>query len=972
MAIDELSRTVNLLGRLLGEVLREQEGEAAFDLVEEFRARTKALRHADHGWPADFGPEGEALLERTRKLSLQETRLLVRAFTAYFHLVNVAEERHRLRVLRQREQAAARGSSEAPPRNESVAEAVQEAVEAGVPAEEVHRLLSRARVEPVFTAHPTEARRRTVLEKLRVLAALAEPLDDPRMAPSEEAALHRRLKEHIAALWLTEEVHRHLPAVFDEVRNGLYYFEHALWEAVPGLYRDVEEAVRRAFPESPARVPPLLLFGSWIGGDRDGNPLVTAAVTEQTLRLQQETALGLYEADLERLQAHLSVATEATGPALAESLERDARDLPDVARPARRQFAAEPYRRKLAFMRARIRATRRLVAARLPAPPRGAVPEPERRVPEGSESEEALTRGRLLWSNEVQPPHPGDTRVAYDSPEALARDLALIEDDLRERGARRLAEGLLRDTRRRLEVFGFHLARLDLREHSRMLEGALAEVLAAAGVEPDYRSLSEPRRAELLAREIGDPRPLLIPHAAYSPATAETVAVFRTAARLQEELGPRATDAFIVSMTAGPSDLLAPLLLAKEAGLFQPAAEPPRSALQVVPLFETIEDLRGCADILQATFEMPVYRRHLEAWGRRQQVMLGYSDSDKDGGFTTANWELYQAQRRLADTCRDAGVELLLFHGRGGAIGRGGGPTNRAILGQPAGTLGGRLRMTEQGEVAFARYGHAAMAHRHLEQVLNAVLKASLGLAHRGPPRPEWEGALAAVSAAAHEAYRRLVHDDEDALMSYFRQATPIDHIAGLRIGSRPSRRKGGDRLADLRAIPWVFSWNQSRHGIPGWYGLGTGVEAFLAAEGQDGRQLLRHMHDEWPFFRSLVDNAQMGLGKADRAVARLYSRLAGPPELRERIWGAIDAEWERTERALREVTGAKEILEGSPVLRRSIRLRNPYVDPMSFVQVALLQRLADLPEDAPERDEIARVVALSVNGIAAGLQNTG
>jgi phosphoenolpyruvate carboxylase len=968
--MDELSQTVNLLGRLLGEVLREQEGEAAFTLVEEFRARTKALRQAADGWPADFGKEGDALLDRTRGLSLDETRLLVRAFTAYFHLVNVAEERHRLRVLRQREQAASGPAGDPPPRKESVAEAVQQAADEGVKSAQVLALLQRALVEPVFTAHPTEARRRTVLEKLRVLAALAEPLDDPRLSPSETQELHRRLKEHIAALWRTEEVHRHPPAVFDEVRNGLYYFEHALWEAVPGLYRDVERAIRRAYggDERPD-VPPLLVFGSWIGGDRDGNPHVTAAVTQQTLRLQEETALGLYEADLARLQAHLSVVTETTGPALAESLERDARDLPDVAGPANRQFVAEPYRRKLAFMRARLRATRRLVAARLPSPAR-AIGGDRRRESSRAESDEALARGRLLWSDEVQAPWPGDTKVAYPDPQGLAADLNLIADDLRDRDARRLADGMLRDTVRRVEVFGFHLARLDLREHSRVLTEALDEVLARAGVEEDYTSLSEARRAEILARELADPRPLVIPHAAYGPATAELVRVFKTAARLQDELGPRACDAFIVSMTAGPSDLLAPLLFAKEAGLFQPGADPPRSALQVVPLFETIDDLRGCADILRATFARPIYRRHLEAWGGRQQVMLGYSDSDKDGGFTTANWELYQAQRRLAAVCRESGIELILFHGRGGAIGRGGGPTNRAILGQPTGTLDGRLRMTEQGEAAFARYGHAAMAHRHLEQVLNAVLRASLGLVEHGQPRPEWERALDAVSAAAHAAYRRLVHDEEDALMGYFRHATPIDHIAGLRIGSRPAKRKGGDRLADLRAIPWVFSWNQSRHGLPGWYGLGTGVEEFIRKEGDAGRAVLREMHDAWPFFRSLVDNAQMGLGKADRAVARLYSRLA-PGELRQRIWGAIDAEWERTERALAEVTGAR-LLESAQVLRRSIRLRNPYVDPMSFVQVALLERLAHLPEDAPERDEVARIVALSVNGIAAGLQNTG
>jgi phosphoenolpyruvate carboxylase len=943
---DRLSRDVDTLGRLLGEVLREQEGDQGFALVEEYRARTKALRGAT-GWPLDFGPEGLALLQHTNSLPLAGARLLVRAFTAYFHLVNMAEQRHRIRVLRARERDRA-----AAPAQESVAEAVVQAARDGVPAERWRELFRHALLEPVFTAHPTEARRRTVLEKLRRLAGMAEGLDDPRASPSEEAETRDRLREEITALWLTEEVHRRAPSVFDEVANGLYYFETTLWDVVPRLYRDLESALAAAYPGEPVNVPSFLRFGSWVGGDRDGHTQVTAGVTEQALLLHKETALGLYERDLERLQQHLSAAREADAvdPALQASLAADRVRQPELSHLEEGPFALEPYRRKVAYMLGRLRAARRLQGARRAA--------------------DDLTRRREIWGGGAAEPRPGEDGRAYRRPAELQEDLAVLARALDGQGAQRLARGLLADTIRRAEVFGFHLARLDLRQHSRVNAQALAEVLKAAGVAADYLALDEAARTELLVRELQDPRPLVRARGGYSKDTAEVVALFDTTARMQGELGTEACNVYIVSMTAGASDLLTPLLFAREAGLFDPEASPPRSTLQVVPLFETIEDLRACPDLMRGLFRQSVYRRQVEAWGGRQQIMLGYSDSNKDGGFVTANWELYKAQGALAAVCAEAGVELTLFHGRGGAIGRGGGPTNRALLAQPPGTLDGRLRLTEQGEVTFARYGHPQIAHRHLEQTLNALLRGSLRVGVADDPRREWTVAMEEISERAYEAYRALVHDDP-GFVDYFQQATPIDQIADLRIGSRPAKRTSGERLEDLRAIPWVFSWTQSRLGLPGWYGLGSAFQAYLQEQGPEGEARLAEMHREWPFFRSLLENAQMGLGRSDRAVARLYSLLA-PEELRQRVLTPLDQEWDRTEGAILAVTRQTALLAGSSVLRRSIRLRNPYVDPLSFVQVSLLGRLRALGDQEPDREAVRQVVALSVNGVAAGLQNTG
>jgi phosphoenolpyruvate carboxylase len=956
---DPLSADVNTLGRLLGDVLREQEGEAGFALVEEYRACTKQMRAAAGEEGDDFGEAGRRLRARTDRLGLDECRLLVRAFSAYFHLVNLAEEHHRLRVLRRRGQEG--GDT---PRGESVRQALVMAAAAGVPAERVRRLLASCLVEPVFTAHPTEARRRSVLFKLRRLSDLVRRLDDPRRTSRERAVLFDRIREKITSLWLTEEVRGQAPRVLDEVRNGLYYFEEALWGLVPRLYRELEDALDAAYPGETFEVPAFLRFGSWIGGDRDGHPHVTAQVTEQTLRLHRETALALYEHELAELERELSVAAEPSdlSPELARSLQADAEAMPELAASLGGHFRHEPYRRKGGFMQARVAAARRLNAARL-----------RERRPAGSATEgdddPVLGQAQRLWGSGGPPetPQPDDDRIAYARPEELARDLRLMADSLRLHRGARIADGVLADLLRRVSVFGFHLARLDLRQHGRVLAAAAAEVLRAAGVESDLLARDLPDRARILAREIENPRPLLRAQGPYSPETAEAIALFQTVGRLQEELGPEACNVFIVSMTAGTADVLAPLLLAKETGLFDPAT--PRSTLQVVPLFETIDDLHRAAGLMRELFALPVYARHLQAWNGLQQIMLGYSDSNKDGGFVTANWELYRAQQSLVAACREAGATLLLFHGRGGAIGRGGGPTGRAIMAQPPGALSGRLRLTEQGEVAFARYAHSGIAHRHLEQTIHAVFRASLGPVGEGA-HDGWTAEMEALSPLALESYRRLVYGQPD-FVRYFHQATPIDAITGLRIGSRPARREDSGLIEDLRAIPWVFSWTQSRHGLPGWYGLGGAYAAHVQARGTEAPRRWAEMYREWPFFRSLIDNAQLSMGKADLAVARVYDGLA-EPALRERFFTTIAEEWRRTREAILAATGRSSLLDISPVLRRSIRLRNPYVDPLSFVQVSLLARLRARSDDSGERETLQRLLALTVNGIAAGLQSTG
>ena len=767
---DALREQVHRLGDLLGETLVEQEGRVLFDRVEEVRALAKAHRAGD---PA----AGLRLLERIESLPLSEARGVVKAFAAYFQLVNLAEEEERIRILRRRaHEAQTRGE----PMGETIAAAVRLLREEGVPAEEMQALMGRLLVMPVFTAHPTEAKRRTVLTKLGRIASVLRQLDFASPTPDEQAALVELVREEVVSLWQTEETRHQRLEVMDEVINGLYYFETTLFDLVPVLRRRLRQALQREYPGHAFEVPVFLRFASWIGGDRDGNPHVTARVTESALREHKSTALRLYQGAMDRMRGLLSSA-ESLGitEALRASLHEDGALFPEDMRRAVERYPRQPYRQKMALVYRKLGAT--------------------------------LEESARAWRHEYRP-RPGTYATAAE----FVADLGVVQESLRAHRGERLADGRLGVLREQALTFGFHLASLDLRQHAERHEAALREVFARYGLAADYAALPEERKTLILGRELASPRPLAPAELDFSLETNETLLTFRVARRAQVRLGPAAVGVYIVSMARGASDVLAPLLLARDAGC--------ADGLDFVPLFETVRDLHHASAVMATLFTSSAYAPHLEKRDRGQPVMIGYSDSNKDAGYVTANWELQRAQRALADVCRGHGVSLLLFHGRGGSVGRGGGPTNRAILAQPKDSVAGRLRLTEQGEAITNRYASRDLAERHLEQLVHAVLVTSLSRERPDPAREAaWHSFMTTVSAAAEGAYRALVHA-RPALVSYFHAATPVDEIAFLHLGSRPARRKAGLHIADLRAIPWVFAWTQSRVNLPAWYGLGTAV----------------------------------------------------------------------------------------------------------------------------------------------------
>jgi phosphoenolpyruvate carboxylase len=912
---DPLSEQIHLLGDLLGQTIVEQEGPALYDLVETVRALAEADRGGD-------GAAGERLLERVLALPLADARGVVKAFASYFQLVNLAEEQERVRVLHRREQEAHDSGT---PMAETMRSALIELRNQGLEPAELRGLLGRLLVMPVFTAHPTEAKRRTLLTKLGRVAETLHAFDFHSPTPDEARAAILSLREEIVSLWQTDDTRTYRPSVLDEVRNGLYYFESTLFDLAPEIEQRLGEALADAYPGVAFEVPAFLKFGSWIGGDRDGNPFVTPAVTEETLREHQALALRLYRRGLERLHGHLSTAArQGVDEELLASIERDALVFPDEARRSAVRYRQQPYRQKMAFVYRKLGATM-----------------------------EATQRA---WRADHRP-KPG----TYASAAEFLADLRLVQESLRRHGGQRLADGRLGTLIRQARIFGFHLAALDLRQHAIRHTSALAEVFARYGVAHDYADLPEEARAEILTREILGGRPLAPHRLDFSAATNETLDLFRLTRKAHERVGPAAIETYIVSMTRGPSDLLAVLLMAKDAGV--------SDGLDVVPLFETVADLHAAPDTLDRLFANPAYARHLAARGGRQTVMIGYSDSNKDGGYLTANWELHLAQRKVASVCERCRVGLTLFHGRGGSVGRGGGPSNRAILSQPPESVGGRLRLTEQGEAITNRYANPRLARRHIEQLVHAVLLTSGKRPIKSPSRGGvWEQTLQELSPLAERAYRGLVYETP-ALGRYLRTATPLDQIERLNIGSRPARRGGSGEVTELRAIPWVFAWTQSRVTLPGWFGFGSAVEAWA---GNDAArfEVLATMYRDWPFFRTTIDNSQVSMRKADMLIAGVYASLAEPAD-RDAVFTRIRDEFARTEAAICRLTGQHNLLDDAPWLQRSIRVRNPYIDPMNYVQVALLRRLrsGDVPA---ETEELRDAVLLSVNGIAAGLRNTG
>jgi phosphoenolpyruvate carboxylase len=847
------------------------------------------------------------------------------AFTLYFDLVNLAEETQRVQSLRSRER-----ERHPAPGTESIAEAIAALKQRGVTAEQMADLLRELRVELVLTAHPTEAKRRTVLSKLQRLTQSLRALQSAELLPRERDAHLEALHAEITALWLTDRARTARPAVTDEVRIALYFAEEILWAALPRIYADLDAALAQHYPglNSSSR---WLTLASWVGGDRDGNPHVTAAVTAETLRLHRGLAVESHKRTLADLARRLSLnARRAPPPPELRDWLAAQYPLPVHVAYLESRYANEPYRLTLS-----------LLASTL-----------------DFASQEDMT-ARLLDDQ----PHAARLHLAD-----LTTPLGLVARAV----PPRLAKEPLLTVQRQLEIFGLHTARLDLREDSARLTATLGEILRALKIEVDFEQKDDRDRTATLVPLLSQPRPaVLAAHPGVTAETAETWALFRLIARARSVYGRDLLGPFIISMTRGPADVLTVLLLAHWAGCDE--------GLDIVPLFETLDDLDAAPRILADLFALDVYRAHLTHG--EQIVMIGYSDSNKDGGYLAANWALYQAQEKIAHTCAEHGVKLTLFHGRGGTVARGGGPANRAIQAQPPGTVNGRFRVTEQGEVIAARYADPVLAHRHLEQIVSAVLLASApdeaGETEAIPSAPlrplasvvsRGREAATTMSTAARLAYRALVYESP-GFMEYWRAATPIDEISRLRIGSRPTARRSGPlQVHHIRAIPWVFSWMQSRFNLPGWYGLGTAL-------GEADMEMLREMYAGWPFFRALLDNAEMSLLKADMGIAALYSDLVPDRALADYFFARIQDEFERARTALLAVTGHQDLMDADPVIQRSVKLRNPYVDPLNYIQVEMLRRLRALPEDqqdSPEAEALREVITLTINGIAAGLRNTG
>ena len=924
---------IRLLGRMLGDVIREQEGAAAFELVEQIRKLSVAFRR-------DADAEADKTLKKLLKsLSGDETVRVIRAFTYFSHLANLAEDRHhiRRRIVHERAGSTQEGSIEV---------ALSRLRWAGIAPKTIANTLAHSYVSPVLTAHPTEVQRKSILDAERDIAQLLAARDGilaqaqlyaagkDALTPRALAANEALLRARVVQLWQTRLLRFSKLTVADEIENALSYYESTFLHEIPRIYAELE----RELGQHP--VASFLRMGQWIGGDRDGNPNVSAQTLSYALRRQSEVALRHYLTEVHLLGGELSLSARLVGasPELLALAERS----PDSSEHRR----DEPYRRILTGVYARLAASLRELS------------------------------GAEAARHAVVPQNP------YASAQEFLADLRAIAASLQAHHGGVLLGQRLQPLIRAVEVFGFHLATVDLRQSSDQHELVLAELLAVAGVEPDYRALAEESKRALLLRLLGEARGLRVLAADYSAHTCAELAIFETAKELRTRYGSEAIRHYIISHTESVSDLLEVLLLQKEVGLLRGrlpgagrASEAgwPRVDLIVVPLFETIDDLRNAAPIMREFYALPGIAQLVRASGAEQDIMLGYSDSNKDGGIFTSNWELYRAEIALVELFdaldKSHGITLRMFHGRGGTVGRGGGPSYQAILAQPPGTVRGQIRLTEQGEVIASKYANPEIGRRNLETLVAATLEATL----LQPTKPATKAFLEAaeeLSRASMAAYRALVYETP-GFTNYFFSATPIGEIAQLNIGSRPASRKPSQKIEDLRAIPWGFSWGQCRLTLPGWFGFGAAVDAFIATPGQDAKArlaLLQKMYRDWPFFRTLLSNMDMVLAMSDLALASRYAELVGDARLRKKIFAAIEAEWQRTAEVLTRITGDKTRLAGNEALQRSMRHRFPYIDPLHHLQVELVRRYR-----AGQGDERVQTgIHISINGIAAGLRNTG
>ncbi|MBI5261921.1 MAG: phosphoenolpyruvate carboxylase [Bradyrhizobium sp.] len=910
LAIEEdtrLRNDIRLLGRILGDTVRDQEGEGVFDLVERIR-QTSIRFHRDEDRLARG--ELEAILD---SMSTSDTVRIVRAFSYFSHLANIAEDHNNIRQMRARSAANGRGAG-------TLAETLGHARAAGFTAADLRSFFKDALVSPVLTAHPTEVRRKSTMDREMEIAALLDRRERVALTPQEAVASDEQLRREVLTLWQTNLLRRTKLTVLDEVTNGLAFYDYTFLREVPRLINALEDGLNEV-DEAAGELASFLRMGSWIGADRDGNPFVTAEVMRGTLRLQSSRVMQFYLEELHVLGSELSIAGHLAD--FSDDLRALAERSPDIS-PHRRD---EPYRLAVSGIYARLAATAEKLQVEITRRPVG----------------EAAPYARV---SEFQ------------------ADLDVLHRSLIANNARVIARGRLRLLRRAADCFGFHLARLDIRQNSAVHERTLAELIDAAMPGMSYLSLGEEARVALLSSELGNTRQLASQFVKYSDETLSELAVFRAAAEAHAQFGGDVIAQCIISMCKGMSDMLEVAVLLKEVGLVHPSG---RSAINIVPLFETIEDLQASSAIMDRMLSLHDYRRLVDSRGGVQEVMLGYSDSNKDGGFVTSGWELYKAEINLVEVFERHGVRLRLFHGRGGSVGRGGGPSYDAIIAQPGGAVNGQIRITEQGEIISSKYSNAEVGRANLEVLAAATLEASLLHPRQGAPSREYLTAMEELSALAFKAYRGLVYET-DGFVDYYWCSTVINEIATLNIGSRPASRKKTRAIEDLRAIPWVFSWAQCRLMLPGWYGFGSAVEAWIAQHPDKGMPFLKELYREWPFFRTLLSNMDMVLAKSSIAIASRYAELVPDAALREKIFARIRREWHSSIESLLDIMGQNRLLQGNPLLERSVRNRFPYLDPLNHVQVELLKEHRAQNGD----EQVLRGVQLTINGISAGLRNTG
>jgi len=909
---ETLYQDVRMLGNMLNEIIVSLEGKEVADTVERIRQMAVTLKY-DQSMEAYRALKNEiaSLDDATRKK-------VIRAFTVFLYLFNIAEQNFRIRV-RRRYQLDEHGDTQP----FSIEDTVKSLKDKQIDVDIINKILHTLSLELITTAHPTESTKRTILDIQRRIVDVLRKLEQQLLTNRERITLKDSLFNDIVILWQTDELRRHKPTVYDEIDTGLYYFDQTLFEVLPEIHRELEMNLSEQFPGQKWRVPNILSFGSWIGGDRDGNPFVTHEVTWNTMLKQRDLVIKKYLAvlhDLMHRYTHATSRMSVSEDFMHRLTELEAKYLTPETKWTKK---GEVYRRYFAVIIARVCQV-------------------------------------------------GKSEIGYKTAEELLEDLYFVQNSLRKHHPAKHELKTIQKIIRQVQLFGFHLAKLDIRNHSSEHEAAIAEILQKVGLVENYTTMTEEERIKILTSVLSDPRRVLLGLEDYTPETQEMIRVFQTIKRIHEEFGTRAIEVYLISMFKSPSDLLEVLVLAKEANLYRlHASGKVESFLHVAPLFETIDDLSSASSIMESIFNMPLYRHHLQILGNRQEVMFGYSDSSKDGGTLTASWKLFKAQTEIHKMAMQYGVDLKFFHGRGGSLGRGGGPLNKSLSSQPAETIDVGLKITEQGEVLSFRYLIEEIAYRSLEQAAAAMLQIAARVhtntSEEGLRKKCWEDAFEKIAAISHKKYRSLVFD-EPAFLDYFYEATPLTEIGGLNIGSRPMARKNTRAFEHLRAIPWVFSWSQCRHMLPAWYAAGTGLAEFANVK-PENLALMQEMYAEWPFFKNVIDNLQLALLKTDMLAANEYVGLVHNKDAAARIFANIKEEYEKTEKIALQISKSKALYEQDANLRESTIKRNPYVEVLNFLQVDLINELRASEE--PEI-ELREQTLLTINGISVGIRSTG